>query len=325
MREGSGKARDYLDGMVTRRQFLLAALGGSVGLTQSWPPPTLAATGASLPSPVPWRPHVGDVDPAVKLQAARLVEAVGNWGRPGAMRTGAGDLAAAHARAAAAGFDPALVAALASLLGSGTRQVVRVRMAQYGGILERAASVLVVVDSWRANADGTVSAGGITLDVRLVRATPRWQVVDVRPARPLPALARPSKLAEHVISDDRIRLPHSARADVLGGGVHGSVLRLLRDLSRAHIVDVSVLRSGHPIHVFGTDRLSDHPRGRAVDVWALDGKPLALPANHGLAAEGMRFAVAHGAYNVGGPMLLPGSRFFSDRTHQDHIHLGFAV
>jgi hypothetical protein len=37
----------------------------------------------------------------------------------------------------------------------------------------------------------------------------------------------------------------------------------------------------------------------------------------------MRLAVAQGAYNVGGPVLLSGPQYFSDRTHQDHIHLGF--
>jgi hypothetical protein len=36
----------------------------------------------------------------------------------------------------------------------------------------------------------------------------------------------------------------------------------------------------------------------------------------------MRYAVAHGAYNVGGPVQLAGPQYFSDRTHQDHIHLG---
>jgi hypothetical protein len=39
----------------------------------------------------------------------------------------------------------------------------------------------------------------------------------------------------------------------------------------------------------------------------------------------MRYAVAHGAYNVGGPVRLTGRQYFSDRTHQDHIHLGFAT
>ena len=54
---------------------------------------------------------------------------------------------------------------------------------------------------------------------------------------------------------------------------------------------MSVLRSGHPLHVFGTTRTSDHPRGRAVDVWALDHRPLVVPANHALAASGMALEV----------------------------------
>lgn len=89
------------------------------------------------------------------------------------------------------------------------------------------------------------------------------------------------------------------------------------------VVAVSVIRSGHPIDVFGTSRPSDHPKGRAVDVWALDGRPLVEPANHPLAVSGMRFAAAEGAYNVGGPVLLSGPQYFSNPTHQDHIHLGF--
>jgi hypothetical protein len=59
-----------------------------------------------------------------------------------------------------------------------------------------------------------------------------------------------------------------------------------------------------------------------VDVWALDDRPLVLPANHPLATSAMRFGVAHGAYNVGGPVRLSGPQYFSDRTHQDHVHLG---
>ena len=197
-----------------------------------------------------------------------------------------------------------------------------VRDAQYGGILSTTASVLVVVDQWRRAADGTVTAGGTTLDIRLARAAPHWRVVEVLPARPASS-STPSSTAKRVLADERIRLPHAAHADVAGDSIHDSVLAVLLGLAESHVVDVSVLRSGHPLHVFGTSRTSDHPRGRAVDVWALDHRPLVVPANRALAARGMRYAVAHGAYNVGGPVLLGGSQYFSDRTHQDHIHLGF--
>jgi len=294
------------------------------GVTPTTPVPAPSATSASaspsptatLPKAAPWTPRRGEVSPAVKAQATSLLEAVGTWA------SGGGGLAAGRRRASAAGHAPALVDALVPLLGSGDAAVTVVRDAQYGGILSSSASVLVVVDQWRAMPDGSVVAGGTTVDVRLVAASPRWRVTGVLPARPGAVAASLTPSARRVLADGRIRLPHAARSDVRAGAVHDSVLALLVSLAREHVVDVSVLRSGHPLHVFGTSRTSDHPRGRAVDVWALDHRPLVLPANHTLATSAMRYAVAHGAYNVGGPVRPSGSQYFSDRTHQDHIHLG---
>jgi hypothetical protein len=42
-------------------------------------------------------------------------------------------------------------------------------------------------------------------------------------------------------------------------------------VARQYRIGVSVVRSGHPKYVFGTTRLSDHPRGRAFDTWRIDG------------------------------------------------------
>ena len=146
----------------------------------------------------------------------------------------------------------------------------------------------------------------------------------VHPAAPGPAAGSLSTLARSVLADRRLRLPYAAQADVRTGVISASVLHTLLSLADQYVVDVSVVRSGHPLYVFGTSRPSDHPKGRAVDVWALDDRPLVVPTNHGLAVDGMRLAVAQGAYNVGGPVLLAGAQYFSDRTHQDHIHIGFS-
>ena len=99
----------------------------------------------------------------------------------------------------------------------------------------------------------------------------------------------------------------------------------LHGLAAAHVVDVSVVKSGHPLYVFGTNRLSDHPRGHAVDVWAIDGHPVVSPANRPLVESVMRLGASLGAYQVGGPVDLDGAglQYFSDNTHHDHIHLGF--
>ena len=278
---------------------------------------TAAATAASLPAARSWTARPGEVSPGIKRVATTLLEHVGTW-------TGShGDLASARHRLAAAGYDPALAAALSPLLGVGTNAVAVVRDAQYGGLLSTTASVLVVVDQWRLTRDGVVHAGGTTVDVRLAQASPHWRVVEVHPASPGMPTSALTRNAREVLRDTRIRLPHAARADVSAGRIHDSVLALLLSLGQKHVVDVSVLRSGHPLYVFGTSRTSDHPKGRAADVWALDGRALVLHGNHTLAASAMRYAVAHGAYNVGGPILLGGPQYFSDHTHQDHIHLGY--
>jgi hypothetical protein len=302
---------------LTRRQLLAAITGVVAGAATSASPAHAIDAPPILPSTRPWRALPGEVEPDVKRRATRLLETVGAW------TDGAGGGTAARRRAEAAGFDPQLVEALTPLLGSQASAVLQVRDAQYGGIQSSSASVLVLVDQWRAGAGGSVDAGGTTIDVRLVRASPHWRVVDAFPARQAPAAAHLSVAARRVLSDARIRLPHAAESDVRSGAIHDSVLRMLSALSGEHVVDVSILRSGHPLLVFGTSRRSDHPRGRAVDIWALDSHPLVVPANHPLAIRAMRLAVDHGAYNVGGPVQLDGPQFFSDRTHQDHVHLGF--
>jgi hypothetical protein len=281
------------------------------------PTPSATSTPQPLPASTVWVARPGEVEPEVKRLATGLVQAAATWS------VGHAGLAAARARVAALGQEPALADACAPLLGPGVAASSRVVDAQYGGILTSTASVLVVLDQWRQGADGSVRPGGTTLDVRLDRAGGRWHVVEVLPARPGAAATNEPALARRVLGEDRLRLPYAARADVATGIIASSVLTTLLALADRWVVDVSVVRSGHPFHVFGTNRPSDHPKGHAVDVWALDGNALVQPPHHPLAVAGMRLAVANGAYNVGGPVLLAGPQYFSDRTHQDHIHLGF--
>jgi len=78
--------------------------------------------------------------------------------------------------------------------------------------------------------------------------------------------------------------------------------------------------------VFGTSRLSDHPRGRAFDTWQVDGQAVVDAATpQRLVTACMRAAASAGSYNVGGPYPLGGATYFSDDTHHDHVHAGFAI
>jgi hypothetical protein len=281
-----------------------------------------------LPATSPWQPTASEISPAVKVRAVRLLEALGTWSSASSDPAALPGLAAARARVARLGYDPALAEAATVLLGGTGSAAVQVVDAQYGGILSSSSSVLVVLKQWRTGAGGTtVVAGGTTVDVRLVAASPRWRVTALHPAAPSPPGSGLSVAASALLASPRLHLPVAARADLRSGTISAGVLGALRGLAARHVVDVSVVKSGHPLYVFGTNRLSDHPRGHAVDVWAVDGRPVVDPANRALVESVMRLGIALGAYQVGGPVDLDGggSQYFSDNTHHDHVHMGFHI
>jgi hypothetical protein len=209
--------------------------------------------------------------------------------------------------------------------GNGPRSALEVVFAQYGGLLESSASVLVVCRTWRRSGSGVVP-GGRTFDVRLSRGVSGWRVTEAHPSTP----GAPRRLTgdeRAVLTSDRIELPPAAAADIRSGRVHESVLAALRQLSERYRIGVSVVRSGHPLHVFGTDRLSDHPQGRAFDTFRVDGRLVVDPRTPRRLVTGyMEAAAGAGSYNVGGPYLLGSApQWFSDRTHHDHVHAGFGT
>ncbi|WP_371789925.1 hypothetical protein OG285_01685 [Streptomyces sp. NBC_01471] len=278
---------------------------------------------AALPHTTAWRPNAADVEPAVKLRAVQLVEALGTW------RPGGGGTSKARARVTALGLPGALADQAGPLLSGADESVLQVIDAQYGGILTDSASVLVVCRQWTRSGGGPVAGGGTTVDVRLSRARPRWSVKALHPAAPGPASTTLSDTARKVLADRRISLPPASAADIRSGAVHPSALTALLRLADRYRIDVSVVRSGHPLDVFGTDRPSDHPLGRAFDVWRINGRPVvAASTPRSLIESFMRAAAAAGSYNVGGPVQLGGgataNQFFSDATHHDHVHAGFS-
>ncbi|WP_326722453.1 hypothetical protein OHT59_26630 [Streptomyces sp. NBC_00243] len=325
------------------RRVLLAAVAGAAaaiaGCTSGGKEPT--PTGSSpvtrapssgnspspsppdpLPSASPWPFVRTEVEPQVKGAAVRLLEALGTWPR------GQEGVAPAKERAAAqdvpAGSVPHLVTQAQPLLDAGPEATTRVIAAQYGGLLSARASVLVALRQWGRAAEGKVEDGGVTVDVRLTRAASGWEVSELYPSRAAKPLARPGTLIEQVVGHDRIRLPPAAEADIRAGQLRPKPLRALLTLAETYEIDVSVVHTGHPRNVFGTDRLSDHTRMRAFDVWAVDGHAVIDPATSDALIDGfMRAAAKAGAYNVGGPRQLGLPGFFSDRVHRDHLHVAF--
>jgi hypothetical protein len=193
-------------------------------------------------------------------------------------------------------------------------------------LLTDSASVLVVTRSWHLEGD-RVLTGGETYDVRLSRSGAAWRVTAVHPSRPGAPAGTLTRSGRRVLGSDRITLPPAAVRDIRSGRVHESVLLAMLTVSRTHRPSVSVVRSGHPRYVFGTSRLSDHPQGRAFDTWAIDGHAVVDPRTSRALVEDYMHAVANaGSYNVGGPYLLGAApQWFSDDTHHDHVHAGFAA
>jgi hypothetical protein len=210
--------------------------------------------------------------------------------------------------------------------GNDAGRALQVIDAQYGGLLADTASVLVVTRSWRRRAS-RLAEGGHTYDVRLSRTTSGWRVTAIHPSRPGASSPTLTPAARRVLAGDRITLPPAGRRDILSGQVHDSVLRAMLTMSATYKIHVSVVRSGHPIYVFGTDRLSDHPQGRAFDTWAINGHAVVDGRTpRSLVEEYMHAAAAAGSYNVGGPYLLGAApQWFSDATHHDHVHAGFTT
>ncbi|MFI6154585.1 hypothetical protein ACIBCA_18075 [Kitasatospora sp. NPDC051170] len=318
---------------VARRTVLWAGLlvTGCAGAGGGRPGPSGTPTGTReavqapaqvpLPGPALWQPGPDELQPDVKRRAVEVVAAVAAW------PVGGQGVEAARRRVVVLGLPGGLVEQAQGLITGEPEATVEVVDAQYGGLLDDSASVLVVCRRWTRGPDGSVVEGGTTVDVRLSRAEPRWTVTELHPGAPGAAAATPAPAVARVLAEPRIELPPEAVADLRSGAVHDSVLEAMLRLAGPYAFSVSVVRSGHPLDVFGTTRPSDHPLGRAFDVWRIDGHPVVDRAtSRGLIEQFMRDAAAAGSYNVGGPLAVQGgvgNQFFTDDTHHDHVHVGF--
>lgn len=229
-------------------------------------------------------------------------------------------------RMLALGLDPQPAQALLAMLPAGASSAVEVVYPQYGGLTSTLtqASVMLVANQYRATTDRpeteTISS---TFDVRLRRtATTAWQITDVLPAAPAapPEGIVLSPSAQSVLAHEGIVLPGAARADLLSGSIDDRVSQALLTLAQQWRLHVQVIRSGHPINVFATDRVSNHTRGRAVDIWSIDDVPV---IDHTASAwRELMKAALQVSREVGGPQKI-GSGSFTDHVHQDHVHVGF--
>ena len=299
-----------------------AAPQATVAVPATTARPTTTALPA-LPASRVFPISANEPEPVAKERAVRLVEAVSAWTR------GQGGVGPATRRLVQQGIPAPLAgrlaAASAPFLGSSLEATSAVISVQYGGLTETAASLLVTFRQWTRGAGVAVAAGGSAADVRLSRlAGGQWAVSEVHPAQPGAAVQPPPALVQQVLTHPRIHLPPSAAADIAAGDLMPRPMRTLLALAGTYEIDIAIVHTAHPTNVFATNRLSDHTRRRAWDVWAVNKQAVIDSSTPDALVDGfMRDAHDAGAYNIGGPRLLSGAGFFSDRTHRDHCHIAF--
>lgn len=135
-------------------------------------------------------------------------------------------------------------------------------------------------------------------------------------------------LAGAVLAHPNIELRPDARADIEAGLVDPRVLGALLVLAREHRLGyVGPFVTGHSIYVSGTDRISNHVLGRAVDIPVVDGAPVSAsnPAARSAAESLLHLPSPLRPDELGAPWRFSSSSVATfTHDHERHLHFGFS-
>lgn len=197
---------------------------------------------------------------------------------------------------------------------------------QLGGLANGLASVMVVTRQTVGTGSEADFSVVRTLDIRLVQGESGWRFDSLASAGGVFDDLESLTLAHAVANDPRIVMPDSARLDILAGEISPILLELMADLADITPYGISVMATGHPYHVFETDRVSHHTLGRAIDIYLI-GDAHVIDDRDADSATRAVVDWLHAQPNVvqvGSPWDLDGDdarRSFTDTVHHDHIHV----
>ena len=217
-------------------------------------------------------------------------------------------------------------AQFAPLVEPTRRSAGEVLYVQLAGVTATTLGTIVVVRQHLEDGDGNRDAVVRAMDIRLRRTDGGWSLDRVGSVGGTP-VPRPATLppgAARVVDHPRIELPDSARWDIYRGLVDDALLRALAEAADRWPLSVTTLKTGHARRVWATERVSAHAAGLAADLYAVGGTLVVHQQNLGSDAHRLVGAfLAGGARQVGSPWILPpgGPRSFTDRVHEDHVHL----
>jgi hypothetical protein len=137
----------------------------------------------------------------------------------------------------------------------------------------------------------------------------------------------PRVLGEAVLSHPNISLRPEARADIEAGLVDSRVLAVLLQVAADHRLGyVGPLVTGHSMYVKGTDRISNHAVGRAVDIPYVDGLPVSItnPEARQVARALLHLPPTLRPDELGSPWQVNSLAVTTFvEGHTGHIHFGF--
>ncbi len=281
------------------------------------PPPT--------PSPDQFDPSPNEVQADAKRLGAGVAYQITNYGPDSSVIELAAGVTADPARA------DALASEAATVHHPGMWSRGTIEYAQLGGHLDDRISIMVVVQQ-ELGAEGTTDAERAetrTMDVRLVRgASGAWEFEELASAGGQP-VARPadlSPLAASLVDDPRIDLPDTAIWDIYSGYTDPALLEAMLDIAERTPYSVIVVKTGHPHNVFGTDRVSNHTVGRAVDIHEVDSE-LVIDSHDetsSIYALSEWLVSRHDIREFGSPWRFDDAiaHNFTNEVHHDHLHVG---
>ncbi len=167
------------------------------------------------------------------------------------------------------------------------------------------------------------------IEVRLARGEAGdWSLETIASAGGVLA-ERPADLSDvavAVVDHERIDLPDTAAWDIYRGFIDRQLLEVMLDIAERTPYSVVVLQTGHSHNVFGTDRVSNHSVGRAVDIYKLDTE--LVVDSHATSSD--FYALSEwivSRYDIrefGSPWRFPDSvaHTFTNEVHHDHLHIG---
>lgn len=277
------------------------------------------------PYPGPFEPTVNEVQPDAKRMGALVAYLITNYQADSSLADVLANLPPGSSEI------EGLVAEVDLVHHPGMWSRGTVEYVQLGGHLNGRISNIVVLrqDIGVEGSSEPERTETRVMEVRLARGeTVEWTLETIASAGGVPA-ERPADLSDvaaAVVDHEHIDLPDTAAWDIYRGFIDRQLLEVMLDIAERTPYSVVVLQTGHSYNVFGTDRVSNHSVGRAVDIYRLDTELVvdshATGSNVHTLSEWI--VSRYDIREFGSPWRFPDAvaHTFTNEVHHDHLHIG---